>query len=683
MKKQLTAILLSILCILPVIPSVGATDIEPTEIVTEEPSSADLAVTAATEAPTDAPTEAPTEPATEAPTAPIIPGPRITAVIASRNGATVNWSACTGAAKYYLYLHQESGWVRIAKVAALSYEHKNLVSGSSYLYTVRAVDAAGKYLGDFDHAGYSYRYIGAPVLNSLTNVDGGQKLVWNAVEGAGAYRLYIKGASGWKYLAQTTATSYLCSNITSGNRYSYTVRALDENSASNPGNYSLNPLTATYFAAPKVSGYKPVKGGNTITWKAVRGAYRYAIFVKSSGKWVRLAVTDKTSYTHLNLKNGVVYTYTVRCINKNGKYCSGYEIAGKNIRFTAPPVISSISGKVIKWNAVSWTAGYRIYRKQYGKSWEVLCDTTSTSFTDSTMKANTPYTYTVRCINTRGYLISYFTNDGKYYCNGKLANGSITVNGSTYIFENGVVRMKGYVKINGKTYYYNSKGVLQKNGIVGTYEEGYRYADKNGVVNLTYTGVATKGKNTWYFINGKIDYKLRAPVTVNGVAYNVLDGKAYKVDTAEERTLYRALKLANRVAKRSLPKEQRLKILWDYIKGAYVEKNPRIPDYTGMDWPIIYADDLLVNGVGNCLSYAAEFAFLAKAIGYDNVYGCHSGGHGWAEIDGLIYDPEWSMHHFTYNYYGITYNTHTDQDYKGAIGAGYSWMHVKICANLK
>ena len=203
------------------------------------------------------------------------------------------------------------------------------------------------------------------------------------------------------------------------------------------------------------------------------------------------------------------------------------------------------------------------------------------------------------------------------------------------------------------------------------------------MVNLTYTGVATKGKNTWYFINGKIDYKLRAPVTVNGVAYNVLDGKAYKVDTAEERTLYRALKLANRVAKRSLPKEQRLKILWDYIKGAYVEKNPRIPDYTGMDWPIIYADDLLVNGVGNCLSYAAEFAFLAKAIGYDNVYGCHSGGHGWAEIDGLIYDPEWSMHHFTYNYYGITYNTHTDQDYKGAIGAGYSWMHVKICANLK
>lgn len=166
--------------------------------------------------------------------------------------------------------------------------------------------------------------------------------------------------------------------------------------------------------------------------------------------------------------------------------------------------------------------------------------------------------------------------------------------------------------------------------------------------------------------------------------YIILNGKAFKVDTAEKRTLYRAMQLANRVAKRSLPKEQRLKILWDYIRNApYTEKNPRIPDYTGMDWPIIYANDFLFGDVGNCLSYAAEFGFLAKAIGYDNVYGCHSGIHGWTEIDGLIYDPEWSLHNFVYKYYALSYNAHTDQDYKGAIGAGYPWMHVKICPKLK
>lgn len=102
-----------------------------------------------------------------------------------------------------------------------------------------------------------------------------------------------------------------------------------------------------------------------------------------------------------------------------------------------------------------------------------------------------------------------------------------------------------------------------------------------------------------------------------------------------------------------------------------------------MDWPIIYANDMLVDGGGNCLSYAAEFCFIAKAIGYDNVYACHSGGHGWSEIDGLVYDPEWSRHNFNYSYYALSYNTKTDQDYKGAIALGYAWMHIKICGHLK
>ena len=687
MKRRIISAILSALIILSATATGFAaetTDSEPTyatEPTSEVADAAELADTGATEAPTDAPTEAPTEPATEAPTdapAPAVIPTRVTSVAASQNGAIIKWNACPGAAKYYLYLHQPTGWTRIAKTTSTSFEHKDLTNETVYLYTVRAVNAAGNFIDDFDHAGYSYRYLAIPKLKSIANVDGGQQITWNNVEGAGAYRIYIKGASGWKYLAQTTATSYLSSKITSGNRYYYTVRAVDKLSSSNFSYYSTKPLWGVYIAAPKVSGYKPVKGGNTITWKAIRGAYRYAIFVKSSGKWVRLAVTDKTSYTHSNLKNGVVYTYTVRCINKNGKYCSGYEVAGKNIRFTAPPVISSISGKVIKWNAVSWTAGYRIYRKQYGKSWEVLGDTTSTSFTDSTMKANTPYTYTVRCINTRGYLISYFTNDGKYYCNGKLANGSITVNGSTYIFVNGVVRMKGYVKINGKTYYYNSKGVLQKNGIVGTYEEGYRYADKNGVVNLTYTGVATKGKNTWYFSNGKINYSLRAAVTVNGVAYNVLDGKAYKVTSTKDKTLNRALKIVTKVTKTSMTKAQKLRACWNYLRSSYGENNPRDPEYYGSDWPEVYANDIFVNGSGNCFSYAAAFAYLAKAVGYSKCYACNSGGHGWSEIDGLVYDAEWSMHSTKYTYYAMSYDDPCDVPYKAALTVGSTWAHVLL-----
>ena len=40
-------------------------------------------------------------------------------------------------------------------------------------------------------------------------------------------------------------------------------------------------------------------------------------------------------------------------------------------------------------------------------------------------------------------------------------------------------------------------------------------------------------------------------------------------------------------------------------------------------------------------------------------------------------NQEWSRHHAR-DYYALSYNTKLDQNYKAAIAAGYSWMHVKI-----
>lgn len=87
---------------------------------------------------------------------------------------------------------------------------------------------------------------------------------------------------------------------------------------------------------------------------------------------------------------------------------------------------------------------------------------------------------------------------------------------------------------------------------------------------------------------------------------------------------------------------------------------------------------MFVDGVGNCFSYSSAFAYMAKAIGYKNVYCCNSGGHGWAEINKLVYDPEWSRHNSDSTYFGVSYKTKLGPDYKGAISPGYPWMHVKI-----
>ena len=125
-----------------------------------------------------------------------------------------------------------------------------------------------------------------------------------------------------------------------------------------------------------------------------------------------------------------------------------------------------------------------------------------------------------------------------------------------------------------------------------------------------------------------------------------------------------------------MSRETKLRVCFDSF-GSLVEKNPWIPHYRGIDWVQKYAGSLFDTRSGNCLSYAAAFCYIGKALGYDPVYGCNSGGHGWAEIEGLIYDPEWQLHNAG-NYYGITYDTWTNQNYRNAIDWSVDWMRVKV-----
>ena len=69
---------------------------------------------------------------------------------------------------------------------------------------------------------------------------------------------------------------------------------------------------------------------------------------------------------------------------------------------------------------------------------------------------------------------------------------------------------------------------------------------------------------------------------------------------------------------------------------------------------------------------------MGKAIGYTEVYACNSGGHGWAEIEGKYYDPEWDMHHQEYNHFGVAPTDPNDVDYSGGISPGEPYMHVKV-----
>lgn len=519
------------------------------------------------------------------------------------------------------------------------------------------MDKKNNFVSDFNRDGYSNVFIAPPAISSIENVDGGVKIKWSKNSYVPNYRVYRKTKkTSWTRIGSTKNGSFTDTTATSGVSYTYTIRALDKKD--NFISYFNSGKGITYVKAPTVTKIENTATGSKITWLKCNGAAKYRVYYLKNNSWKRLTTTTSTSYTHGKLTNGKKYTYTVRCLDKKDKFVSGFSKTGKTNLFLAPPAISSVSkaenGNLISWKSVSGADGYRLYRKSYGSSWSRIVSTTDNSFVDTTAGKNTVIAYTLRCLDEKGNLISSYIDKTKYYRNGELANGTVTVNGKKLTFVKGVLRT-GMQTINGNKYYYNTSGVLQKNGIVGSDKDGWYYADKNGKIDFSYS-------------NG---------ITQNGKDWNVMSGKATRVKTKSDKTLFRALKVVAKVTNKSMSKSQKLKACFNYTKNAYKELNPRIPHYHGSDWPIVYANDMFVDGAGNCFSYGAAFAYMAKAIGYKNVYCCNSGGHGWAEVDGLVYDPEWSRHHAK-DYYALNYNTTKDPNYKAAIASGYSWMHVKI-----
>ncbi len=151
---------------------------------------------------------------------------------------------------------------------------------------------------------------------------------------------------------------------------------------------------------------------------------------------------------------------------------------------------------------------------------------------------------------------------------------------------------------------------------------------------------------------------------------------AAKASNAAEAVMQAARQALEKCTDSSMSKEEKLKAAFTYLQKHYLE-GVRRDNYRELDWPVVYATDLLIKGKGDCFSYGAAFAYMAKIIGYENVYACNSGGHGWAEIDGKIYDPEWAMHSKNNSYFGLSYDTPCDVAYKGAIGWA-DWTHVKV-----
>ena len=528
-----------------------------------------------------------------------VKAPTINKIENTVTGSKISWGKCSGASKYRVYYLKNKSWKALGNTSATSFTHNKLKSETKYTYTVRCLDSKGNFVSGYDKNGTSNIFLNPPKISSLANINGGVEIKWNTLKYADGYRVYRKTKNtGWTRIGNTEDNTFKDTNVKSGTAYTYTVRCVDEDG--NFASYFNNGKSVTFVKTPTINKIENTATGSKISWGKCSGASKYRVYYLKNKSWKALGNTSATSFTHNKLKSETKYTYTVRCLDSKGNFVSGYDKNGTSNTFIAPPAISKVSkaanGNLVKWKSVPKAAGYRLYRKTVNTSWSRLADVTEgTSYTDTSAKKGNVYSYTLRCLDKNGNLISSYISNTKYYHNGVLANGKITVNGKPYYFSKGLFR-SGYQKINGKRYYYNSKGEVVKNTIVGSKREGWYYADKNGVCCESE------------------EMRLAAE---------------YMMTYCKGNTLNERMKTGFLYMAKNFPYHR----TYDHPKKA-------------ADLPAL-AIDLFKNKKGNCFRYAAAFACTARIAGYRSrvVIGDVLGSpHGWVEVlvngKWLICDPD-------------------------------------------
>ena len=278
--------------------------------------------------------------------------------------------------------------------------------------------------------------LATPKISKAESVYGGVKLTWNKVSGAAKYRVYYKGRKGWTRMVDTTSTSYIDKDVSSGRNYTYTVRCISADGKSFTSGYDSKGKSVKYIAAPEISKLENVNGGVKITWNKVNGASKYRIYHKNSSDWFRVSDTTSNSIVDKSVGMGT-YTYTVRCISDDGKsFESGFNPKGLSIRYNQAPKIletNVVNGGIkVIWETENNT-NYRLYCKTEGKGWTKVCDSKTGVVTHKNLQPNKTYTYTVRAISSdaKKYLSGYdpVGMSAKYVATPKISKTEVTYDG--------------------------------------------------------------------------------------------------------------------------------------------------------------------------------------------------------------------------------------------------------------
>ena len=255
-----------------------------------------------------------------------------------------------------------SGSAPVANVTGTSYTVTGLTNGTTYYFTVTAVNGVGEGQASNEVQAIPATVPGAPTGLTATPGNSQVTLSWAAPASNGGsqvtgYDLYVGTAadlSGNAPVARVTDTLVTVTNLVNGTRYHFRVTAVNR-VGDGPASNEVSAVPLTVPGAPTGLTATPGNSQVTLSWAAPASGGTaisgYNVFegTRPGGENrtpVNGSLVTATSYTVTGLTNGTTYYFTVIAVNAAGQGPLSAEAPATLLRIvpTSPPPTTPTSG---------------------------------------------------------------------------------------------------------------------------------------------------------------------------------------------------------------------------------------------------------------------------------------------------------------------------------------------------
>ena len=384
-------------------------------------------------------------------------------------GISVSFDEVGGAVKYVVERSVNGGAFAVIGEVADEFEYfdEDVVAESSYTYKIQAVAEDGT--ASTKATTQSIVRLGMPTGLKVSNTQYGTELVWNKVNGALTYEIFVKTDSGeWVSEVILSATRYDDIDTVSGETYTYAVSAMNDTGDSGFD----TSATILYLDAPQITSVSSIESGIRVMWEPVDGADKYKIYRAEVGSdnWEEICQVTGKSYVDDEAVHGTYYKYNVTAVS--GAYESAFLTSGvEGMYFGNVSWIKATPGvdcSVITWEKLSAADNYEVYRKTASQTkWTKLAKVTGTSYTDNNMESGIVYYYMVKAFKGN--------NESEMNCEPASAKIIGTPKATAKNVNNGI--QISFAAVNGAESYVIEKKINGKFEVITTLTSNLTYID--------------------------------------------------------------------------------------------------------------------------------------------------------------------------------------------------------------